>query len=318
MDWSCVGRALQWLEPYAVKIARTVPRGEGGRKAILLPDYLDQHFGINQITSYRCIEYEKLKGQVDDREVRSGTRKALDKRLQQATRILSKDLLADEHALQAHTRRQAQIQELNLKLAPLAEEDTPESKGQRRRLKQLHKLDKTYEVARVKRRETIAEHHQLLARIRAEIETTAATESRLEAMIQADMVKLEPGNKRLMDVLRITARNGFYQALQPFKKSYDNYRDDHGQFRHLTHSPGVLEVSSTEVLIHLFPSGSYGGELQRIVNQTLEAINQQKLEHPKLPGRRLRFRLAQRSELDLKVRIGTCGIPREIARNSGI
>lgn len=30
--------------------------------------YLDQHFGINQITSYRCIEYEKLKGQVTDRD----------------------------------------------------------------------------------------------------------------------------------------------------------------------------------------------------------------------------------------------------------
>ena len=168
-----------------------------------------------------------------------------------------------------------------------------------------HEQHRHVEAARVKRRKTIEEHHQLLARIRAEMETTAATESRLEAMIQADMVKLEPGSKRLMDVLRITARNGFYQALQPFRKSYDNYRDDHGQFRHLTLSPGVLEVSSTEVLIHLFPSGSYGGELQRIVNRTLEAINQQKLEHPKLPGRRLRFRLAQRSELDIKVRTET-------------
>lgn len=157
----------------------------------------------------------------------------------------------------------------------------------------------------MKRRKNIAEHHQLIARIRAEIETTAATESRLETMIQADMVKLEPSSKRLLDVLQITARNGFYQALQPFKKSYDNYRDDHGQFRLLTHSPGVLEVGSTEVLIHLFPGGSYGGEFQRLVSQTLETINQQQLEHPKLPGRRLRFRLAHRSELDLKVRIGT-------------
>ena len=49
-------------------------------------------------------------------------------------------------------------------------------------------------------------------------------------MIQADRVKLEPSSKRLLDVLRITERNGFYQALQPFKKNYDNYRDDYGQF----------------------------------------------------------------------------------------
>lgn len=266
--------------------------------------YLDQHFGINQITSYRCIEYEKLKGQVTDREVRSGTRKALDQRLRLATRVLAKDLLAEEHALQAHTRRQPSLHELTAKLAAAPEAETPEGREQRRRLKKLQQLDEAYEAARVKRRKIIDEHHQLIARIQAEIETTAATESRLEAMIQADMVKLEPQSKRLMDVLRITARNGFYQALQPFKKAYDNYRDDHGHFRHLTHSPGVLEVSSTEILIHLFPSGSYGGELQRIVGQTLETFNQQNLEHPKLPGRRLRFRLAHRSELDLKVHVG--------------
>ena len=228
--------------------------------------YLDQHFGINQITSYRCIEYEKLKGQVEDREVRSGTRKALDQRLHQATRGLAKDLLAEEHALLAHTRREGQIQELTTKLAAAPATESAEGTAQQRRLKQLRKLKETYAAARVERRKNITEHHELLDRIRVEIGATAATESRLEAMIQADMVKLEPSSKRLLDVLRITARNGFYQALQPFKKSYDNYRDDHGQFRQLTHSPGVLEVSSTEVLIHLFPGGSYGSEFKRSVS----------------------------------------------------
>ena len=75
-----------------------------------------------------------------------------------------------------------------------------------------------------------------------------------------------------------------------------------GQF---ARSPGVLEVSSTEVLIHLFPGGSYGSEFKRSVSQTLETINQRQLEHPKLPSRRFRFRLAHRSEFDPKVRIGT-------------
>ena len=89
--------------------------------------------------------------------------------------------------------------------------------------------------------------------MRTEIATAAPIESRLEAMIEAAMVKLEPESKRLMDLRRITARNGFYQALQPFKKAYDNYRDDHGYCRQLTQSPGVLEVSADEILIHLFP-----------------------------------------------------------------
>ena len=43
---------------------------------------------------------------MEDREVRSGIRKALDQRLHQATRGLAKDLLAEEHALLAHTRRE--------------------------------------------------------------------------------------------------------------------------------------------------------------------------------------------------------------------
>ncbi len=47
--------------------------------------YLDKYFGINQITSYRSIEYEQLRGQVEDREVKSADRKALDQKLKQVT-----------------------------------------------------------------------------------------------------------------------------------------------------------------------------------------------------------------------------------------
>ena len=74
-------------------------------------------------------------------------------------------------------------------------------------------------------------------------------------------------------------------------------------FANSLESPGVLEVSSEEILVHLFPRTNYGGSLRRIVNQTLATLNEQQLEHPRLPGRRLRFRLAQRSELDLSVRV---------------
>ena len=37
------------LEPYAVKAACTVPRGEGGRKAILSPDYLRDEFALDAL-----------------------------------------------------------------------------------------------------------------------------------------------------------------------------------------------------------------------------------------------------------------------------
>ena len=136
-----------------------------------------------------------------------------------------------------------------------------------------------------------------------QIAETKAQESRLEAMIQAHMVKMEGQCKRLMDVLRITVRNLFYQALQPFKKAYDNYRDDHDYFRKLTQSPGVMEVRAQEIVIHLMPRTNYGGDLRKAVIQTLEGTNALGLEHPCLPGRKLKFRLGQRSEMELKMNV---------------
>ncbi len=43
-DWTgpARSRALQRREPYEAKVSRTVLRGEGGRKAILLPDQILQ------------------------------------------------------------------------------------------------------------------------------------------------------------------------------------------------------------------------------------------------------------------------------------
>ena len=168
----------------------------------------------------------------------------------------------------------------------------------------MERTDDPYELNRGKRRERVTRCHTALEKVRTDLEANPPTESRLDALIEAQMVKLEPQSKRLMDLLRSSARNGFYHALQPFKKAYDNYRDDRGYFRQLTQNAGVLEVGADEILIHLFPRTQYGGELWRILSDFLEKLNAEKLEHPKLPGRRLRFRLAHRSELDSKVRIG--------------
>jgi hypothetical protein len=265
--------------------------------------YLDKHFGINQITSYRSIEYEKLKGQVEDREVKSAARKALDLKLKQATEPLKRHLLAEEQARQAHQLRAVKGSELAAKLALQSSTDTPQDKELNRQIVALKAADLRYETTRLERRKSIEQAHQDIAAIQVQIAGTKAQESRLEAMIQADMVKMEGQSKRLMDVLRVTVRNLFYQALQPFKKAYDNYRDDHNYFRKLTHSPGVLEVRPEEIVVHLMPRTNYGGELRKAVIQTLDGMNALGLEHPCLPGRKLKFRLGQRSEMELKMNV---------------
>ena len=120
-------------------------------------------------------------------------------------------------------------------------------------------------------------------------------------MIEANRVRMEPQSKRLMDTLRITVRNLFYRALEPFKKAYNNYRDDHDYFRQLTLSSGVLEMGAQLVTVHLMPKVNYSPQLRRIIGKLLEQLNQQGLELPDGTSRKLRFQLGHKSELELNI-----------------
>ncbi len=265
--------------------------------------YLDKHFGINQITSYQSLDYAELKGRVEDREVKSAVRKALEVKLRQATATLKRGLLVEEQALQAHRGRAGQRLEWVAALATEADRDTAAAKALRRKLAALKTADARYEKTRVNRRAGLDQDHAKLVALQVQILSAQAVESRLDALIQAQMVKLDGQSKRLLDVLRISARNLFYQALQPFKAAYDNYRDDHDYFRQLTQSPGVLEVQPDQIVVHLMPRVQHGGELRKAVLQALETINARGLEHPCLPGKKLKFRLGQRSEMVVKMEV---------------
>ena len=59
--------------------------------------YLDKHFGINEITSYRTIHYNRLAQHLEDKQEKSGAAKALLKQKKQCTEELKRLLLA-EHA----------------------------------------------------------------------------------------------------------------------------------------------------------------------------------------------------------------------------
>lgn len=263
--------------------------------------YLDKHFGINQITSYRSIEYQELKGQVEDREVKSAARRALELSLQGVKEQLKRHLLAEEQALRAQTLRGLRRTELQAQWSSLNPSDTPEALALKRQLAAIGQAELRYEVTRAKRRQSIDQIHLQSVGLQMQLGTTAATESRLEALVAAQMVKLDGHSKRLMDVLRITARNLFYRALGPFKKAYDNYRDDHEHFRLLTQSPGVLEIRGDHILIHLMPKAHYGGDLRQAVIAAMDQLNAEGLEHPFQPGRKLKFRLGHRSEMEVKM-----------------
>lgn len=254
--------------------------------------YLDKHFGINQITSYGVTGYEELRHQVQDRQVRSAQARALQEQRRQVRAQQSRLLLTQAQGEHQERERQGRIQ-------TLAKQPTSdEAKVQLTRWRQAQTR---WENARLVRGKQIQALSEELAQLDIEAAEIPAMESRLERLIQEQMVRHDPEQKRLMDGLRVIARNLFYQALQPFKQSYNNYRDDHDQFRQLTQSSGVLEISSKRVVAHLMPQVNYPPRLRRLLSDVLDEINARNPVLPDGSGRSLRLRLGNRSEMRLSI-----------------
>jgi len=206
--------------------------------------YLDKHFGINQITSYGATGYEQLRSQVDDRQVCSAQAKALQEQ-RRALRGQQGGLLL----LQAKSQHQSGQRQKRLEQLAQAPASDPANKE----LTRLRQAQTQAQSTRQERQEQIEQLSQQMAELEQKAETAQKTESRLERLIEEKMVRLEPNKKRLMDGLRVIAHNAFYAALAPFKKVYNNYRDDHDQFRQLTQASGVLEMRAEQIVVHLLP-----------------------------------------------------------------
>lgn len=217
--------------------------------------YLDQHFGIDQITSYASVPYQELKDQVEDKQVHSGAYKAVGQQIAQLQRQLSKLLLAEHQHPGKCKSRTAKIKTFT------------------------QELDQ-------------ARHEQ--AQAQKEV-------SRLESLIQQQMVRLDPRTKRLMDSLKFVARNAFYQALEPFKIAYNNYRDDHELFRNLTHADGFLVEAEQQVAVYLLPTVNYPPALAKIVRGLLAQINATFPQMPDGTGRWLQFHLGQKSDIQVAI-----------------
>jgi len=80
--------------------------------------YLGNHFGINQITSYAVTAYKRLENQLQQRQMKSGQYKALEKE-RQTVRSKLKKLLLDEHL---HPGKNAERQNQIAKLSRLDKE----------------------------------------------------------------------------------------------------------------------------------------------------------------------------------------------------
>jgi hypothetical protein len=278
--------------------------------------YLNQHFGINQLTSYRSLPYATLRADLTDRLVPSHAYVQKARAGQALLKQKARLLLTMDQAQRTADQRQQRLGELQKQIArpipetrlgataeaPTETPPTAEGTARRQELTGLKNASKRFEKYRAARTLKLEGLHEKLIANQAEKDAMEKEVSRIDQLVAQDMVRLDTGNKTLMDAIKITARNLFYRALAPFKAAYNNYRDDHSYFRELSQSAGVLRWTGTEIEVHLVPTVNYAPKLRKIIARLLHDLNASDLKFPDGSGRTLRLRLTRKEQIEVRVR----------------
>lgn len=259
--------------------------------------YQIKHFGLNQIVSYRVVPYEQLVKQLTDRQVESEAYRVLADQRRGLKREQGHLLVEQERSARHAAARQKRLEQLaEVGMTGETPDLTVEREKER---KKLMAAQTRHQTTSQSRKAKVADLNGKLAALEVQIAKTEKEVSRLTLLVAQNKVRLDSRNKRLMDVLKVIARNSFYRALAPFKQDYDNYRDDHDHFRQLTRCGGVLEPGTSHVTAHLLPRVNYPKKLRRIVERYLEQVNKSEPKMPDGSERRIIFRLAKRSDFKL-------------------
>lgn len=250
--------------------------------------YLEKHFGINQITSYASTNYKELEENIKDKICVDGKYRAL---VQEKTKTEKKlkDYLHKQHRSKNNiSKSQKELQLVNdqIEKLPGNSVELAQWKIKRRTLKAKIGLwnNKDFKIQ-------IDIYDTMLNEIYSKINKTTKNTSKLQTLIDDEYQRLDIRKKNLMDCIKIYARNIFYYRLQPFKKQYNNYRDDHQYFRNLTHSGGVMIENEECVVVYLNPTAHLQPKTRTIIENNLNYISENGLLFPDGSGRKLVLKL---------------------------
>jgi hypothetical protein len=266
--------------------------------------YLDKHFGINQLTSYRSTPYAELRGELTDRQVPNRAHVAKVKIGRNLRQRQARQLLAADRAQRDEAHRQQRLEELQAAIARRASQAPASAAATAAESKELARLGnaaKRHEKYHRARALKIEESHRQILANEAEQAALAKEVSRLDQLIEARMVRMDLANKTLMDAIKITARNLFYGLFAPFKAAYDNFRDDHDYFRKLTQCHGVLRWTGTEIEAHFVPQVNYPPKLWKIITEQLATLSAGGLTLPDGSGRPLRLCLTRKDQISVSI-----------------
>lgn len=267
--------------------------------------YLNKHFGINQLTSYRSTPYEQLRDQLTDRQVPNRAFVEKVKTGRRLERKKARHLLSEDRARRDAAMRLQTIAIIKAGITRRANEapnnaatPTPE---ERKAIARHLNASKRQEKYRQQRARKIEELHEQILQNEEEKAGLEKAVSRIDALIGEEMVRMDLRNKTLMDTLKISARNLFYRLFAPFKSAYDNYRDDHDNYRELTQSDGVLRWTGSELEVHIVPQVNYPPKLQKIIEAHFEHLNASGLTLPDGSARPLRLRLTSKEKISVHI-----------------
>lgn len=254
--------------------------------------YMDRHVGINELTSRAHQRYASIGDELDDRQVQSREYKALKREKMRAESVLKQLLLKEMKQRKAHDAQscaeRTKLNSLNHQIKKLTE--APEGDRQERDLKKrrraLERLVARHEVKQAKRNSKSVELMRLIEDQTQRAESaeqrmaeSVREESRLQALIDEQYLRLDTKRKAVMDAIRIGCRNIFYKLTMEFRPLYDNYRDDHFIVRELTRSSGIIEKRDGIANILLTPTMEFQPATRKIVQKFLQRISQQINDH---------------------------------------
>jgi hypothetical protein len=236
--------------------------------------YLRRHFGIGEMTERGCETYAEIAGGLVDRQVESRARKEADKERGRKRAKLAAALL-EQRRLGASRDPEGLARESEALRAKLAEhreelrglaaaEPGPAVQGPLGRLARKigdaavrvagHReaRDRAERAAAAERR--VRELEQEIEAIQARLERIPATESRIQALIDEQYVRLRLRARPLADIVRITCRNVFRRAADIFRPLFGNRRTDHAVLRALTRAPGIISATPGRIDVRLMPA----------------------------------------------------------------
>jgi hypothetical protein len=210
--------------------------------------YMIRHFGINQITSYCYTDYRALKDKIEDKTYICSHYKIKTKEVQKVRAKFKTALLSKHNFDQKHGANQ--------------------------------KLNKTEQKRKIKIETNTLDLNKTLTSLEQERKQSPKFVSKIDELIDNDMVRLDTEIKSFMDAIKLLARNMFYLAFQPFKEEYNNYRDDHVLFRHLTLSGGTIHKEPHVYKVEIKPQMEYQPKIRKIITNLLDQINKTEPELP--------------------------------------